>query len=40
MFQNIVETGNKEKPYLFLYNILDQVPVEASQRWFVHSGYW
>ena len=38
-FQNIVETGNEDEPYLFLYNILDQVPVEASRGWFAHSGY-
>ena len=38
-FRNIVETGNEDEPYLFLYDILDQVSVEASWGWFAHSGY-
>ena len=38
-FRNIVEMGNDEDPYLFLYHALDQVPPHASRGWFHHSGY-
>lgn len=38
-FWNIVETGNEEELFLFLYDILDKVPTYACQGWFHHSGY-
>jgi hypothetical protein len=38
-FQDIVEIGDEIEPYLFLYNVLDQVTPEACCGWFHDSGY-
>jgi hypothetical protein len=38
-FRNIVEIGEDVEPFLFLYNVLDQVTPDASRGWFHHSGY-
>jgi hypothetical protein len=38
-FRDLVETGNDEDPYLFLYHALDQVPQSACKGWFRNSGY-
>lgn len=38
-FWDLIETGNPDDPYLFLYDLLDQVPADTSQGWFNHSGY-
>jgi len=38
-FRNIVETGDKLDPILFLYETLDKVTPEAAKGWFHNSGY-
>lgn len=38
-FRDIVEIGDDIEPYLFLYNVLDQVTPEACRGWFHDSGY-
>ena len=38
-FRDVVELGDEADPYLFLYHVLDQVPISACQAWFQHSGY-
>jgi hypothetical protein len=38
-FRDLVEMGNAEDPYLFLYDALDKVPQSACRGWFHNSGY-
>jgi transposase len=38
-FWDIVENGVDVGPFLFLYNVLDQVTADACHGWFHHSGY-
>jgi hypothetical protein len=38
-FRNIVESGDKVDPFLFLYDALDKVTPAMSRAWFHHSGY-
>lgn len=38
-FWDIVELGDNIEPFLFLYNVLDQVTAEACHGWFHDSGY-
>lgn len=38
-FRNVVEGDDLAAPYIFLYEVLDQVTPEAAQGWFHHSGY-
>lgn len=38
-FRDIVESGDKLKPYYFLYNILDTIQPKNIWGWFSHSNY-
>jgi hypothetical protein len=38
-FRDCVESGEKAKPYLYLYATLDKVTPIASRGWFQNSGY-
>jgi hypothetical protein len=38
-FRNIVETGDKAGPYLYLYGAMDKVTPVAARGWFHHAGY-
>lgn len=38
-FRDIVQSGDKALPFLFLYEALDAVPSTAARGWFHNSGY-
>ncbi|KIJ28527.1 hypothetical protein M422DRAFT_87163, partial [Sphaerobolus stellatus SS14] len=38
-FRADIDSGDLSKPYLFLYEALDQVTGEHAKGWFHHSGY-
>ena len=38
-FHSKIETGNKEKPFMFLYEALNNVKAQDAWGWFHHSKY-
>ncbi|KZT21220.1 hypothetical protein NEOLEDRAFT_1073828 [Neolentinus lepideus HHB14362 ss-1] len=38
-FWSAVEAGGKERPYMFLYEALDQITLDMVKGWISHSGY-
>ena len=38
-FHSEIETGDKEKPFMFLYEALNNVKAQDAWGWFHHSKY-